>query len=38
MSWIMKAKIVDMEQVSVYAARKEYMNFIKILYKWELMK
>lgn len=38
MSWIMKAKIVDMEEVSVYAEIKEYMKFIKILYKWELMK
>lgn len=35
MSWIMKAKIVDMEEVSVYAATKEYMKFIKIRYKWE---
>ena len=35
MRWIMKAKIVDMEQVTVYAATKEYMNFVKIWYKWE---
>lgn len=38
MSWIMKAKIVDMEEVSVYAETKEYMHFLKIQYKWELMK
>ena len=35
MSWIMKAKIVDIEQVTVYAEIKEYMNFVKILYNWE---
>ncbi|WAX14851.1 hypothetical protein EF36P1_00035 [Enterococcus phage EF36P1] len=35
MSWIMEAKIVDMEQVTVYAATKEYTHFVKILYKWE---
>lgn len=38
MSWIMKARIVDIEQVSVYAANKEYMHFVKIQYKWEVMK
>lgn len=38
MSWIMKAKIVDIEQVSVYAANKEYMNLTEIQYKWEVMK
>lgn len=35
MSWIMKANIVDMEQVTVYAATKEYMNLMEIRYKWE---
>ena len=35
MSWIMKAKILDIKQVSVYAANEEYMKFNKILYKWE---
>lgn len=38
MSWIMKAKILNMEQVSVYAANKEYMKLVKILYKWEVVK
>ena len=38
MSWIMKAKILNMEQVSVYAANIEYMNLVKILYKWEDVK
>lgn len=38
MSWIMKAKIVDMEQVTVYAATKEYMHFAKIQYRWEVVK
>lgn len=37
MSWIMKANILDMEQVSVYAANKEYMNLVKIWYKWEVL-
>lgn len=35
MSWIMKANILNIEHASVYAATKEYMNFTKILYKWE---
>lgn len=38
MSWIMKAKILNTEEVSVYAATKEYMKFTKILYKWEVVK
>lgn len=38
MSWIMKAKILDIEQVSVYAATKEYMKFTKIAYKWEVVR
>ena len=38
MSWIMEAKIVDIEQVSVYASTKEYMHFVKILYNWEVVK
>lgn len=38
MSWIMKAKILNMKQVSVYAANKEYMKFVQIFYKWELDK
>lgn len=38
MSWIMKAKILDIEQVSVYAATKEYMKLVKIYYKWEVLK
>lgn len=37
MSWIMKAKIVDIEQVSVYAATKEYMKLVNIRYKWEVV-
>lgn len=37
MSWIMKAKILDIEQVSVYAEIKEYMKFTKIVYKWEVI-
>lgn len=37
MSWIMKAKILNMEQVSVYAANEEYMTLVKILYKWEVV-
>lgn len=35
MSWIMQAKIVDIEQVTVYAANKEYMKLVKLWYKWE---
>lgn len=34
----MKAKILDIEQVSVYAATKEYMKLVKIYYKWEVLK
>lgn len=37
MSWIMKANILNIEQVSIYAANEEYMNFTKILYKWEVV-
>lgn len=38
MSWIMKAKILNMKQVSVYAANKEYMKLTDIFYKWEVLK
>ena len=38
MSWIMRAKILDVEQVSVYAASEEYMKLVKIWYKWESVK
>lgn len=37
MRWVMKANILDMEQVSVYAANKEYMNLAKIWYIWEVL-
>ncbi|WZP34523.1 hypothetical protein [Enterococcus phage vB_Efm10_KEN22] len=38
MSWIMKAKIFNMKQVSVYAANEEYMKLVNICYKWEVIK
>lgn len=38
MSWTMKAKILNMKQVSVYAVNKEYMKLIDIFYKWEVVK
>ena len=38
MSWIMKAKILNIEQLSVYAASEEYMKLVKISYKWENVK
>ena len=38
MSCIMKAKILDIEQVSVYAANEEYMKLVKIWYKWEVVR
>lgn len=38
MSWIMKAKILNIDNISVYAANKEYMKLVKILYKWEDVK
>lgn len=38
MSWIMKAKILNIEQVSVYAENEEYMKLVNILYKWEESK
>lgn len=37
MSWIMKAKIVYMEQLSVYAENKEFMKLTEIRYKWEVV-
>lgn len=37
MSWVMKAKLLNIKQVSVYAATKEYMHFTKIVYKWEVI-
>lgn len=37
MSWIMKAKILNIEQLSVYAANEEYMTLVKIYYKWEVI-
>lgn len=37
MSWIMKAKILNIKQATVYAANEEYMKFTKIVYKWEVM-
>lgn len=38
MSWIIKANILNIEQVSIYAATKEYMKLVKIYYKWESVK
>lgn len=38
MSWIMKAKRVNIESVSVYAVNKEYMKVVNVWYKWEVMK
>ena len=38
MSWIMNAKILNIEQVSVYAANEEYMKLVNILYKWEVVR
>lgn len=38
MSWIMKAKILNTEEVSVYAATKEYMKLVNIWYKWEVVR
>lgn len=38
MSWIMKAKILNMEQASVYALNIEYMTVLNIRYKWEVLK
>lgn len=37
MSWIMKAKILNIKQVTVYAANEEYMKFVNIWYKWEVV-
>lgn len=34
----MKANILNIEQVSVYAASEEYMKLVKIWYKWEVVK
>nr|DAQ29468.1 MAG TPA: hypothetical protein [Caudoviricetes sp.] len=38
MSWIMKAKILNVDYVSVYAANKKYMKLVNILYKWEVIR
>lgn len=38
MSWIMKAKILNREEVSVYAATEEYMKLVNIWYKWEVVR
>ena len=38
MSWIMKAKILNIQQASVYAANEEYMRLVNICYKWEVIK
>lgn len=37
MSWIMKTKILNIEQVSVYVENIEYMNLLNIRYKWEVV-
>lgn len=37
MSWIMKANILNIEQVSIYAETKEYIKLVKIYYKWEAL-
>lgn len=37
MSWIIKAKLLNIKQVTVYAANEEYMKFTKIVYKWEVI-
>jgi hypothetical protein len=38
MSWIMKAKLLNIKQVSVYAANEEYMKLVNIWYKWEVVR
>lgn len=38
MNWIMKAKILNIKQVSVYAAKEEYMKLVNIWYKWEVVR
>lgn len=38
MSWVMKAKILDIKEAVVYSANKEYMRVARILYKWEVVK
>lgn len=37
MSWIMKANIFNIKQVTVYAANEEYMKLVNIWYKWEVL-
>lgn len=38
MSWIMKAKILNIKQVSVYAENEEYMKLVNIWYNWEVVR
>lgn len=37
MSWIMKAKLLNIKQVTVYAANEEYMKLVNIGYNWEVV-
>lgn len=37
MSWIMKAKILDIEQGSLYAANKKVYEYTTICFKWEVL-
>nr|DAR45617.1 MAG TPA: hypothetical protein [Caudoviricetes sp.] len=37
MSWIIQSKILNIKQVSVYAANEEYMKLVNIRYKWEVV-
>lgn len=37
MSWIMNAKILDIEQGSLYAANKKVYKYSRIWYKWEVI-
>lgn len=36
MSWVMRAKILDIKETVVYATNAEYMKLVEIFYKWEV--
>ncbi len=38
MSWIMKAKILNIENISVYGANTKVYEYSRIWYKWEVLK
>ena len=38
MSWIMKAKILNIDHISVYGGNKKVYEYSRIWYKWEVLR